>query len=233
MATGSDIDLDTPPMTPPAVPLTPPPAAPPQMPPPAPPQAGESPTGPPTGPATIAQLLQAVLVMLQQQNAATTAATAATAAATAATDEPPGLRHRSLRLDERQLRRIVCSTNKADAWKEWQIHFVSAVRETSPQLAEAMLRAEAEITHIDTRLMDPNWIEAFVLSPALHTRLLSLTSGVSFQVVHATNGNGLEAWRQLATKFNPTTPASCVSLMTQIINFRITTSEDVLSAIVR
>ena len=101
------------------------------------------------------------------------------------------------------------------------------------QLADAMLRAEAEIVPIDTQRMDPNWAEALYLSPALHTRLLSLTSGVSFQVVNATNGNGLEAWRLLAKKFNPTTPASCVALMTQIINFRITKSEDVLSAIVR
>ena len=232
MANDGDVDLNTPPRTPPGVPSMPPPAAPPQMPPP-----GASDTSPPTGPATIAQLVQAVLLMVQQQNnanAATVAATAAAAtAATPTTNDLYNSRPRNLRLDECQFRRIACFTNKADAWKEWQIHFVSAVRETSMQLAEAMLRAEAETVPIDTRQMDPNWAEALYLSPALHTRLLSLTSGVSFQVVNATNANGLEAWRLLAKKFNPTTPASCVSLMTQVINFRITKSEDVLAAIVR
>ena len=67
----------------------------------------------------------------------------------------------------------------------------------------------------------------------MHNRLLSLVSSTSFQIVQSCDGNGLEAWRLLSRRFNPTTPASCVSLMTQIINFKVARTEEVLSAIVR
>ncbi len=46
-------------------------------------------------------------------------------------------------LDERYFRRINKFDNKESTWKEWRGHFVSAVREASPELQPLMVKAEA------------------------------------------------------------------------------------------
>lgn len=45
-------------------------------------------------------------------------------------------------LDERQFRRISKFDNKSESWKEWRSPFMTAVRESSPLVAEVMETAE-------------------------------------------------------------------------------------------
>ncbi len=45
-------------------------------------------------------------------------------------------------LDERYFRRIDKFNNKESTWKEWRVHFVSSIREASPELAGWMAQAE-------------------------------------------------------------------------------------------
>ena len=55
-----------------------------------------------------------------------------------------GTVHSAVRaLDERQFRRIVQFNNKIESWKEWRTHFMTAVRESLPVMAQVRETAEA------------------------------------------------------------------------------------------
>ena len=45
-------------------------------------------------------------------------------------------------LGERHFRRIKVFESKSDTWKEWRTHFLTAVRESFPIIAEVLQKAE-------------------------------------------------------------------------------------------
>ena len=92
--------------------------------------------GAPQQPLDVAQLLQALIQLMQNQSARIP--TGSQSPPPSGAEGPPGLGRNHLRLDEKYFRRINVFSNKAEAWKEWQVHFLAAVRDTSPQLAAAM-----------------------------------------------------------------------------------------------
>ena len=55
------------------------------------------------------------------------------------------------------------------------------------------------------------------LSGILHARLVGLTAKQSFKKVESTQGNGLEAWRLLSQRYNPSSYARLVSLILQVV----------------
>ena len=99
-------------------------------------------------------------------------------------------------LDERHFRRLEKFDNKSESWKEWRTHFLTAVRESSPITAEVMEKTETEEIPIQAdkvKEANPSSIEAIDLRFSLHSRLVSLTTGVSFAVVESSGTCGLEA----------------------------------------
>ena len=136
------------------------------------------------------------------------------------------------KLDERHFRRVPIHDGKMP-WKEWRTHFLTAVRESVPQLADCLVRIETLEFPIpvsmDLQDVNPLW----ELSPLLASRLTGLTRGVSFSMVESTEGNGIEAWRLLSKKYNPTTHARCAQLVFDIMSFRISKSGDVLASLVK
>ena len=139
-------------------------------------------------------------------------------------------------LDEKHFRRINKFDNKGESWKEWRTHFMTAVRESSPIMAEVMEKAEASdypIQDDEVLKTDSSYSGALDLKHVLYARLVSLTTGVSFAMVESSSGHGIEAWRLLSQKYNPRTHSRCVQLVLNIVNFKINKMEDVLTGLVR
>ena len=100
-------------------------------------------------------------------------------------------------IDERPFRRLEKFDNKAESWKEWRVHFLTAVRESSPLTARCMEMAELTEVPVTSDLVvkeDASYQEAVDLRHSLHSRLVSLTTGVSFAIVESSGDCGLEAW---------------------------------------
>ena len=98
---------------------------------------------------------------------------------------------------------------------------------------DCLIRVES---HEDPIAQDANleeYQEAWAVSPLLHTRLMTMVKDISFNIVDSTEGNGIEAWRLLSRKWNPTTHARCAQLVAEIISFRISRNEEVLSSLVK
>ena len=109
------------------------------------------------------------------------------------------------------------------------------MRESSPITAEVLEKVEtSEIPALREKVLetDPSYQEALDLQFALHSRLVSLTTGVSFATVESSGSCGLEAWRLLSQKYNPRTHSRCVQLLRKIGNFSIPKVEDVLTGVV-
>lgn len=129
-------------------------------------------------------------------------------------------------LDERHFRRIQKFDNIAEAWKEWLTPVTATVMETL-ETSEVPVQPEKVLE------TDPSYQEALGLQYSLHSRLVSLTTGVSFAIVESSGSYGLEAWRLLTQKYNPRTHAGCVQMLRRIGTFSIPKVEDVLTGIVR
>ena len=89
-------------------------------------------------------------------------------------------------LDEKHFRRITKFDNKGESWKERRTHFMTAMRESSPAMAEVMEKAEASDYPVDDAEVlkaDVSYSAALDLQNVLYARLVSLTTGVSFAMV--------------------------------------------------
>ena len=133
-------------------------------------------------------------------------------------------------LDEKHFRRVPVFENKQSSWKEWRTHFLIAVRETSSSLADTLVNAEGEENELTLERLGE---QTKLLTPLLYSRLMTLMRDMSFSIVETTDGNGVEAWRLLSRKFNPTTHARCVQMVTEIISHKIHKNEEVLTSLVK
>ena len=59
------------------------------------------------------------------------------------------------RLDERSFRRIKESSTKREDWKEWKMHFTSAVRECDPTVADYLWTLEKIDEEVDEIKLTP------------------------------------------------------------------------------
>ena len=131
----------------------------PQFPPPR--MAPNVPTAPQAAPPSpdVGQLLQILIQLVQNQNALVQQqgqqAPQSTGPPRGA--DPPGLQQGSPvpKLDEKYFRRCVVFNNKAEQWREWQVHFLAAVREESSQLVDVMKGSELREQAIDLDDMHP------------------------------------------------------------------------------
>ena len=71
------------------------------------------------------------------------------------------------------------------------------------------------------------------LSATLQARLISLTVKEAFSLVNATEGQGIEAWRQLGKRVDPQTDAGFALLLISLVDFTIGKGQDVQSELVR
>ena len=133
-------------------------------------------------------------------------------------------------MDERHFRRMKEFTNKVEDWKQWRTHFLTAVRESDLKFAKTMEAAEESEKPLTAGDMTE---EQIALSGTLYARLIGITSKQSFTMVESTQGNGLEAWRLMAHRFNPTTYARFVSLILQLVKWKVTRNGDVQSGILQ
>ena len=106
-------------------------------------------------------------------------------------------------------------------------------RASVPQLADSLIKIETVESPIPASMDLQDFNPLWELSPLLASRLTGLTRDVSFCMAESTEGNGIEAWRLLSKKYNPTTHARCVHLVSDIISFRISKSDDVLTSLVK
>ena len=137
----------------PMVPPTPPPQMPPQ---------------PPQAMSETSQLLQILIQLVQKQNAMVQQQGQQPPPQTASSSSlnPPGLGGSTTRkLGEKFFRRCVVFSNKTEHWREWQVHFLAAVREESTQLADVMRECEAREVAIDLDDMHPAMGESRRLAP--------------------------------------------------------------------
>ena len=71
------------------------------------------------------------------------------------------------------------------------------------------------------------------LSATLQARLISVTAKEASAIVNATEGQGIEAWRQLGKRFDPQTDARFALLLISLVSFKIVKGQDVQSELVR
>ena len=77
------------------------------------------------------------------------------------------------KLDERNFRRPKEFTNKRDEWKEWEMRFISAVRECDVSFAECLWTSEKQGDEVDEMILGRAYIQ---LSATLYARLIGLTT---------------------------------------------------------
>ena len=70
------------------------------------------------------------------------------------------------------------------------------------------------------------------LSAVLHSRLVGFTSKEALPIFGSTQGNGIEAWRQLSRRFDPQTDARLASLIMNIIGFKMDKTHDIQASLV-
>ena len=106
----------------------------------------------------------------------------------------------SVRLDERAFRRMDKFSNKKSDWKEWRTQLLTAIRECDTTFATALVAYEKSEGPIENLGLSPTSQQ---LSATLQSRLISVTAKETFAIVDATQGEGIEAWRQLVKRFDP------------------------------
>ena len=101
------------------------------------------------------------------------------------------------KLDAKYFRDVGKFNNLRSGRKEWRRQFLNAVRECDvgwADMVETLEALEDTIDHITAYNLTQNQ-----LSTDLYNRLISLTTGVAFQIVESVpNHNGGEAWRLLS-----------------------------------
>ena len=138
--------------------------------------------------------------------------------------QPGGSGLANTRLDERNFRRCDKFNNKQEGWKEWAKQFLSAVRECDSSFSDYITLIEKQDTPIDSITLSPVQSQ---LSATLHTRLYQLTQLEAWKIVDGCDGNGIEAWRLLAHRYDPQTDARMTSLVLGIVGYKIPKGTDV------
>ena len=134
------------------------------------------------------------------------------------------------KLDERCFRRLDKFTNKREDWREWRMHFLTAVKECDTSFAESLKVYEKSETEIEEVSLNPTEQQ---LSAVLQARLISLTAKEAFSIVVASQGSGCEAWRQLSRRYDPQTDARFASLIINLVGYKIGKSQCVQTALVQ
>ena len=136
----------------------------------------------------------------------------------------------NVRLDERCFRRLEKRTNKKEGWEGWRARPLTAVRECDTGFASSLITYEkAEDPILDTELTPTRQ----QLSATLWARLVGHTMKEAFSIVNTTEGQGIEAWRQLVKRFDPQTDARFALLLIALVSFKIGAKQDVQSELVR
>ena len=91
------------------------------------------------------------------------------------------------RLDERCFRNVGKFTNQRGDWKEWRMHFLTAVRECDATFADNLEVYERREEPIEAAELTPTLTQ---LSAVLQSRLINLTTKESFDIVAPTHGMG-------------------------------------------
>jgi hypothetical protein len=127
---------------------------------------------------------------------------------------------RSSDLRERQFRDIHPFDGNEGHWKEWSLKFKAMVKEANPQIYEDLNWAESETDDItETCIKGERGEYNVAYSTMVYNRLITLLSG-SALIIHQTvpDENGLEVWRLLSKRYNPTTPMRGIQLMLRVMN---------------
>ena len=117
----------------------------------------------------------------------------------------------------------------------WQIGksgkgvFLPAVREGDAVFADQLADAERQAEPILTTNLNPTQAQ---LSAILHSSVIAMTSKQGYAIVEATQGNGLDAWRQLAQMYDPQTDARLAHLFIELVGYKIGKGQDVQSGLV-
>ena len=136
----------------------------------------------------------------------------------------------NVRLDERSFRRLDKFTNSKSEWREWRMHFLTAVRECDKSFGDSLVKHEKSEVVIKDTALTPTEQQ---LSATLQARLISLTAKEAFAIVTAAEGQGIEAWRQLTKRYDPQTDARFALLLISLVSFKIGKTQDVQSELVR
>ena len=114
-------------------------------------------------------------------------------------------------LDEPPFRKVDKLSNNREEWKEWKLHFLTAIRECDAPFANWLLGHEKDVLPFDMAKLDPTQLQ---LSAILQSRLIALTTKQAFQIVESTNGNGIEPWRLMFQHYDPQTDHRFAVLLT-------------------
>ena len=107
--------------------------------------------------------------------------------------------------------------------------FLTAVRECDTSFAESLITYEKSEMAVEDVSLTPTLQQ---LSAVLQSRLISVTAKEAFSIVTATQGQGVEAWRQLTKRYDPQTDARFALLLIGIVGFKIGKNQDVQTALV-
>ena len=137
----------------------------------------------------------------------------------------------SSRLDEKNFRNCVRFENDHSKFKEWRCHFLNAVRESDDDFANLLETFERH-EEVICPLTSCNLVQ-LQQSINLHVRLSNCTTGYAHDIVNGVgNNNGAEAWRQLNRLFDPKTDQRMMTLVLEIIEWKIKgKGKDILSGL--
>ena len=124
----------------------------------------------------------------------------------------------NVKLDKRSFEKVDKFTNKQGGWKEWRPHLLAAVRDCDVSFADQLEIFERQDEVVKKLDLNPTLRQ---LSATLHGRLISVTQKEAWTIATSCNGEGIEAWRQLAQRFDPQTDAIFANLVRGLIGFRI------------
>ena len=136
----------------------------------------------------------------------------------------------NVRLDERAFRRVEKFTDKREELTEWRAQVLNAVRECDKTFADNLLEFEKK----EEPITDLNFTSVQQqLSATLGSRLIGLTGKEAFAIVRSTEGQGVEAWRQLGMRFDPQTDARFALLIIALVTYKIGAKQDVQSGLIK
>ena len=81
------------------------------------------------------------------------------------------------KLDEKHFRRVPVFDNR-NPWREWRTHFLTAVRESYPELVDCLIPVESHEDPIPPGANLKEFQDTWTISPILHTRLMTMVKDV-------------------------------------------------------
>ena len=123
-------------------------------------------------------------------------------------------------LDERRFRELGTFDGKDEEWKEFALKFRANVKESNVKIYEAMKWAEAQTDEILEDVIADEFGEdaGAKYATAVYNRLIHHLKGPALTIHQGVvNENGLEAWRALTKRYNPTTPMRGLELMLKVV----------------